>query len=48
MIKAACFRPVFKVLEPLRKAMKAEGVQVVECGMGEHDVFLSVVVAGAA
>jgi hypothetical protein len=28
--------------------MKAEGVQVIDCRMGEHDVFLSVVVAGAA
>jgi len=39
MIKAACFRPVFEPLEPYRKAREAEGMQVVECGMGDHDVF---------
>ena len=48
MIEAARFGLVFEFLKPLRKAMKAEGMQVFECGMGKHDVFLSVVVAGAA
>jgi hypothetical protein len=48
VIEAAGFGLVFEFLESLGQAVKAERVQLVECGMGEHGDFLSVVVAGTA
>src|SRR5271154_3574982 len=46
MIEAARFGFVFEFLESFGEAMKTEGVQLVECGVSEHEDFLSMVVAG--
>src|ERR1700730_8886890 len=37
---------MFELPESLGQAMKTEGVQLVECGVREHEDFLSMVVAG--
>jgi hypothetical protein len=36
VLEAARLGPVFELLEPLGHAVEAEGVQLVERGMGEH------------
>src|ERR1700739_2326401 len=46
MIETTRFGLVFEFPESLGKAMKTEGVQLVECRMSEHEDFLSMVVAG--
>src|ERR1700752_3930861 len=46
MIETTRFGLVFEFPESLGKAMKTEGVQLVECGVSEHEDFLSMVVAG--
>jgi hypothetical protein len=48
VIKAARLGFGFKFLEPLRQAVKPEGIQLVECRMSKHEDFLLMVVAGAA
>ena len=46
MIEAARLGFVFEFLEPLRQAVKPEGVQLVEGRMSKHEEFLLMVVAG--
>ena len=48
MIKTTRFGLVFEFPKSLGQATKTEGVQLVECGVGEHEDFLSMVVAGTA
>ena len=48
VIEATHLRFVFQFLEPFGQAVETEGVQLVECGMSEHEDFLSMVVAGTA
>ena len=48
VIETAGFGLVFEFLEPLGQAVETERVELVERGMGEHGLFLSMVVAGAA
>src|SRR6202012_2204707 len=46
MIETTRFGLVFEFPESLGKAMKTEGVQLIECGVSEHEDFLSMGVAG--
>jgi len=48
VIEAAHFGFVFEFLESLGHAGETEGVQLFDCGVSEHEDFLSMVVAGAA